>query len=129
MAHILIVDDSPTESHVLRQFFEASGYMVSEACNGREGIEVAKVQQPDLIIMDVVMPGLNGFQATRELGRRQETVNIPVIMYSAKNQVTDRMWALQQGASAYLIKPVSEKTLLSTIQRYLHKEISHDDPL
>jgi twitching motility two-component system response regulator PilH len=121
MSHILIVDDSPTESYILRRFFEASGYEVSEACNGQEGIDVAKVQQPDLIIMDVVMPGLNGFQGTRELGRRKETVDIPVIMYSAKNQVTDRLWALQQGASAYLIKPVSEKTLLSTIKKYLRK--------
>lgn len=121
MSHILIVDDSPTESYLLRRFFESNGYEVSEACNGQEGIDVAKVQQPDLIIMDVVMPGLNGFQATRELGRRKETVDIPVIMYSAKNQVTDRLWALQQGASAYLIKPVSEKILLSTIQKYLRK--------
>jgi twitching motility two-component system response regulator PilH len=121
MSHILIVDDSPTESYILRRFFEAHGYTVSEACNGQEGIEVAEVQQPDIIIMDLVMPELNGFQATRELGKRQGTVNIPIIIYSAKDQATDRIWALQQGASSYLVKPVSEKILLTTIQRYLPK--------
>jgi len=85
MPHILIVDDSPTETHVLRSIFEKKGYQVSEACNGKEGIAVAEVQNPDLIIMDVVMPGVNGFQATRELARNHKTTHIPVIIHSRRH--------------------------------------------
>lgn len=121
MSHILIVDDSPTETHVLRTIFEDQGYQVSEACNGKEGIAVAEVQIPDLIIMDVVMPGVNGFQATRELGKNSTTTNIPVIIYSSKDQTTDRMWAMRQGAVAYMVKPMSKDKLLSVVEKHLQK--------
>ncbi|HHL19670.1 MAG TPA: response regulator [Thiothrix sp.] len=121
MPHILIVDDSPTETYVLRSIFEKQGYQVSEACNGEEGIAVAEVQKPDLIIMDVVMPGVNGFQATRELGQNSKTSNIPVIVYSSKDQVTDRMWAMRQGAVAYMVKPMHKDKLLSVVEKHLQR--------
>lgn len=121
MSHILIVDDSPTETYVLKCLFENQGYRVSEACSGNEGVAVAEVQKPDLIIMDVVMPGVNGFQATRELKRNTQTTHIPIIIYSSKDQITDRMWAMRQGATAYMIKPTPKDELLSTVAKHLQK--------
>ncbi|OOC09216.1 MULTISPECIES: response regulator [Thioalkalivibrio] len=119
MARILIIDDSPTEIHVLRTMLEKNGYSVSTAASGEEGVETARAQVPDLVLMDVVMPGLNGFQATRELSKQEETANVPVVVVSTKDQATDRVWAMRQGARDYITKPVTEDTLLQTIEKYL----------
>ncbi|WP_019625104.1 PleD family two-component system response regulator [Thioalkalivibrio sp. ALJT] len=119
MARILIVDDSPTEIHALRKMLEKHGHSVTTAGSGEAGIAAAKEQVPDLILMDVVMPGLNGFQATRQLARAQETAHVPVVVVSTKDQATDRVWAMRQGARDYLTKPVAEKNLLDTIGKYL----------
>jgi len=116
MTRVLIVDDSPTETHVLKTILEKNGYQTLSAPNGEEGIEVAKAEKPDLVLMDVVMPGLNGYQATRRLSRDPETSNIPVIIVTTKNQETDKVWGLRQGAKAYLVKPVSETELLERIK-------------
>ena len=115
--HVLIIDDSLTETRIFKSLLEAHGYQVSVACNGREGIEVAQAIQPDLILMDVVMPLLNGFQATRELSRNPATAHIPIIVCSSKSAKTDRLWALRQGAKEYLVKPVKVKELLTVINR------------
>ena len=115
MAQVLIVDDSPTEAHVLKGMLEKNGFEVETAENGTEGIERAKALKPDLILMDVVMPGLNGFQATRQLTKDPETSEIPVIIVTTKDQETDRVWGLRQGAKDFLSKPISEKTLLEKI--------------
>ena len=115
MAQVLIVDDSPTEAHVLKGMLEKNGFEVETAENGTEGIERAKALKPDLILMDVVMPGLNGFQATRQLTRDPETAEIPVIIVTTKDQETDRVWGLRQGAKDFLSKPISEKTLMEKI--------------
>ena len=115
MAQILIVDDSPTEAHVLRGILERNGFDVETAGNGAEGIALARELKPDLVLMDVVMPGLNGFQATRQLSRDPETSGIPVIIVTTKDQDTDRVWGLRQGARDFLTKPVSEKTLMEKI--------------
>jgi twitching motility two-component system response regulator PilH len=115
MAQVLIVDDSPTEAHVLKGMLEKNGFEVETAENGTEGIERAKALKPDLILMDVVMPGLNGFQATRQLTRDPETSEIPVIIVTTKDQETDRVWGLRQGAKDFLSKPISEKTLMEKI--------------
>lgn len=119
MAHVLIVDDSPTERHVLQGMLERNGFKVSLAANGEEGIAQAKNLRPDLILMDVVMPGLNGFQATRELSRSPDTSSIPVVIVTTKDQETDRIWGMRQGAREYLTKPVQEAQLLSTIRALL----------
>lgn len=119
MAHILIIDDSTTETYVLRKILESQGHKVSDACNGKEGINVAKIEQPDLIIMDVVMPELNGFQATRELTRNEATQNIPVAVYSSKDQAIDKMWAKKQGAVDYWVKPLTENELIESINHLL----------
>ena len=119
MAHILIIDDSLVEARMLRSMLENEGYTVSHAANGHEGIEVAKAAIPDLILMDVVMPLLNGFQATRELNRCPETQHIPIVVCSSKDSDTDFLWAKRQGARGYLIKPIRAPELLSLVKRFI----------
>ena len=113
--HILIVDDSPTERHILSELLTGAGYQVSTAESGDEGIERAKQIKPDLILMDVVMPGTNWFQATRALSKDEATKNIPVIMCTTKNQETDKLWGMRQGAHDYVTKPVDGPALLAMI--------------
>ncbi len=120
MVHILVVDDSPTELHVIRGMLEKHGFQVSAAHNGEEGIALAKKLKPDLVLMDVVMPGLNGFQATRQLARDSATAAIPVIMVTTKDQETDKIWAIRQGAKDYIVKPPKEKDLLSRVKELLY---------
>ena len=112
---ILIVDDSPTERHVLTEFLTQRGYKIVTADNGEQGVAVAKQELPDLILMDVVMPGINGYQATRTLTRDEATHHIPVIMCTSKNQETDKIWGMRQGAHDYLVKPVDCDALLAKI--------------
>ena len=112
---ILVVDDSPTERHVLLELLTKNGYQVTTAESGEEGIEKAKTELPDLILMDVVMPGLNGYQATRTLTRDESTKTIPIIVCTSKGQETDTIWGLRQGAIDYLIKPINGDELLAKI--------------
>jgi twitching motility two-component system response regulator PilH len=119
MALILIVDDSPTEVHVMQKALEKHGFKTAAAENGAEGIRKAKEMRPDLIFMDIVMPGVNGYQATRALAADPDTRAIPVIMVSTKGQETDRIWGLRQGAIDYLIKPVSAQALIEKAQAAL----------
>ena len=112
---ILVVDDSPTERHVLNELLTRNGYQVITAESGEEGIAKARSEMPDLILMDVVMPGLNGYQATRTLTRDEATKAIPIIVCTSKGQETDKIWGLRQGAIDYLIKPVNGDELLSKI--------------
>jgi twitching motility two-component system response regulator PilH len=119
MAQVLIVDDSPTEAHVLKGMLEKHGFEIEIAESGSEGIERAKVLRPNLVLMDVVMPGLNGFQATRQLTKDPETSDIPVIIVTTKDQETDRVWGLRQGAKDFVTKPVSEQRLMEKITAVL----------
>lgn len=119
MTHIMIVDDSPTDTHILKKMLEKNGYSTVTASDANEGMAVAKREKPDVILMDVVMPGLNGFQATRELTTDPETAGIPVIIVTRKDQEVDRVWGMRQGASNYMTKPVRENTLLTLINEAL----------
>ena len=119
VSRILVVDDSPTEIHRLKTILEKNGFEISVASTGEEGVKVAKVGRPDLILMDVVMPGINGFEATRQLSKQPETANIPVIIVTTKDQQTDKVWASRQGAKDYIVKPVNEKELLISIKAQL----------
>lgn len=121
MAHILIVDDSPTEIHVLRTMLEKNGYETSAVTSGEDGVTTARQEKPDLILMDVVMPGMNGFQATRQLTKDPDTATIPVIIVTTKNQETDRVWGLRQGAKDYITKPVSEEDLINKVRAALNE--------
>ena len=117
MVKILVVDDSPTEVHKITHLLVKNGMDVIAADSGEQAVTLAKRELPDLVLMDVVMPGMNGFQATRQICRAKETSHIPVVMISAKDQESDRMWGARQGAKAYLTKPVDEKQLLATINQ------------
>lgn len=113
--HILVIDDSATQRTYMQQMLVKHDFEVSLAANGEEGIEKAKAVKPDLILIDVVMPGMNGFQATRMLSRDPLTKHVPVIICTSKDQETDRMWGLRQGARDYVVKPVKDDELLSKI--------------
>jgi twitching motility two-component system response regulator PilH len=116
MVRVLVVDDSPTETEAFRSVLERHGHEVINATNGADGVAVASQEQPDVVLMDIVMPGLNGFQATRQLTRRADTKHIPVIIVTTKDQETDRVWGKRQGASGYLVKPINESRLLAEIE-------------
>lgn len=113
---ILVVDDSPTERLALTELLVKHGYQVVTAENGEEAIAKSKSEAPDLILMDVVMPGMNGYQATRTISRDEATRAIPIIMCTSKGLETDRIWGMRQGAYDYLIKPVDHAELLGRIQ-------------
>lgn len=115
MPRVLIVDDSPTETFTLKTMLEEGGFEVLEADNGADGVALARDQLPDVVLMDIVMPGLNGFQATRQLTKDASTAHIPVIIVTTKDQETDKVWGERQGASGYLVKPVSKEVLIQTI--------------
>jgi len=115
MAVILIVDDSPTELHLFQKMLEKKGFDTLVADSGEEGLRQARLSQPDCILMDVVMPGMNGFQATRKLTQDPDTSGIPVIMITNKDQETDKIWGMRQGAVEYLVKPIDPKQLAAKI--------------
>ena len=117
MPRVLIVDDSPTETYKFKEMLEKHGFEIITADNGADGVAVARQEKPDVVLMDVVMPGLNGFQATRQLSKGDDTKHIPVIIVTTKDQETDKVWGRRQGASDYLTKPVDEKVLIDTIKR------------
>jgi twitching motility two-component system response regulator PilH len=119
MALVLIVDDSPTELHVMQKALERSGFKTATASDGAEGIRLAREIRPDLIFMDIVMPGINGYQATRALANDPQTRSIPVIMVTSKGQETDKIWGLRQGAVDYMVKPVSPNQLVAKAQATL----------
>ncbi|SDG27594.1 MULTISPECIES: PleD family two-component system response regulator [unclassified Duganella] len=112
---ILIVDDSPTERYYLSDILSKNGYTVAVAESGEEALLKIKEDKPQLILMDVVMPGANGFQVTRSIARDPALQDVPIIICSSKSQETDRIWALRQGARDYLVKPVDPGQLLEKI--------------
>jgi len=112
---ILIVDDYPTERYFLTDILVKNGFSVSTAENGEDALLKIKADKPQLILMDVVMPGQNGFQITRAISRDPETQDVPVIICTSKNQETDRIWGLRQGARDYLVKPIDPQELLAKI--------------
>ncbi|MEP6633482.1 MAG: twitching motility response regulator PilH [Luteimonas sp.] len=115
MARILIVDDSPSQLMGIRRIVEKLGHEALTAEDGAAGVEAAKRELPELILMDVVMPNLNGFQATRSITRDASTKHIPVVLVTTKDLDTDRVWGMRQGAKAYLTKPFSETELADVI--------------
>ena len=119
MARVMVVDDSPTDKEFLKQILTRAGHYVLEAASGQDAIALVRQQKPDCVVMDVVMPGMNGFQATRMLTKDPQTASIPVIVVSSKSQETDRLWALRQGAREYIVKPVREAELVGKVQSVL----------
>lgn len=113
--NILVVEDSPTDQKYLTEILVKKGYQVITAETGEDAIAKARQLQPDLVLMDIVLPGQNGYQATRELTKDASTKHIPVIICTTKGQETDRVWGMRQGAKDYIVKPVSQADLLAKI--------------
>jgi len=113
--NILVVDDSATERHVIGEILRKRGYEVSFAEDGEKGVALTRLNKPDLVIMDVVMPKMNGFQATRAIFSDPETKHIPVILCTTKDQETDKVWGARQGAKGYVVKPINPADLLGKI--------------
>jgi twitching motility two-component system response regulator PilH len=116
MTRILVVDDSPTEMHIITGMLKKNGYEYITATDGQMGVEMTASEKPDLILMDVVMPNIDGFKATRTLARDDATKDRPIIILSNKSQPTDLMWGKKQGAKDYLIKPINEADLMNAIR-------------
>ena len=121
MALVMIVDDSPTEVHVMKTALEKHGFDTVSATSGSECITLAREMLPDLILMDVVMPDVNGFQATRALTQDPCTRSIPVVMVTTKSQESDRIWGMRQGAVDYLVKPVTASALVAKAEEVLRR--------
>ncbi len=119
MARILIVDDSPSQLMGMKRIVEKLGHEALSAEDGAAGVEAAKATLPDLILMDVVMPNLNGFQATRAISKEPTTAHIPVVLVTTKDQETDKVWGMRQGAKAYITKPFTELQLVEVINSLL----------
>jgi twitching motility two-component system response regulator PilH len=119
MPLILIVEDSPTELFQMTKALEKGGFRVEGAADGEEALRKAREMRPDLILMDIVMPGMDGFRATRALSNDPTTKSIPVIMVSSKSQETDRIWGMRQGAVDFIVKPVTPALLLEKAQAAL----------
>ncbi|QDH70810.1 response regulator [Marilutibacter alkalisoli] len=120
MARILLIEDSPTDTAVLTQLLERNGHQVLASGNAEDGIDVCRRERPDLVLMDVVLPGgMNGFQATRALSRDADTKHIPVLIVSTKGMDTDKAWGLRQGARDYIVKPPREDELVARINDLL----------
>jgi twitching motility two-component system response regulator PilH len=116
ISKILVVDDSPTERLALTEVLSRNGYRVVTAESGEEAIAKSQSEKPDLILMDVVMPGTNGYQATRTISRNDATRKIPIIMCTSKGLETDKIWGMRQGAYDYMVKPVDHIELLARIK-------------
>jgi twitching motility two-component system response regulator PilH len=112
---IMVVDDSPTERAFLEEVLKKGGYEVLMASSGAAAVESCLRELPNLVLMDVVMPGVNGFQATRAITRDAKTQHIPVVMCTNKDSETDRVWGLRQGARGYLTKPIQAAALLEKL--------------
>ena len=119
MARVLIVDDSPSQLMGMKRIIEKLGHETITAEDGQQGVDVAKKELPDLILMDVVMPNLNGFQATRSISKEATTAHIPIILVTTKDLETDKVWGIRQGAKAYLTKPVNEAALIKLVKELL----------
>ena len=119
MARILLIEDSPTDTAVLTQLLERNGHQVLASADAEDGIAVCKREKPDLVMMDVVLPGMNGFQATRALSRDVDTSAIPVLIVSTKGMDTDKAWGMRQGARDYIVKPPREDELIARINALL----------
>jgi len=119
MSRILIVDDSPSQLMGMKRIVEKLGHEALTAEDGAAGVEMAKKEKPDLILMDVVMPNLNGFQATRAISKEATTAHIPIVLVTTKDQETDKVWGMRQGAKAYITKPFNENALIEVINGLL----------
>lgn len=113
---ILVVDDSQTDRDHLSKLLSGANYQVEVAENGEIAIEKVKSMSPDLVLMDVNMPEMDGFAATRELKNSAETKDVPVVLVTSKDQKADKAWGQMLGAAGYITKPYSDSEILNTVK-------------
>ncbi len=119
IATVLVVEDAPSEMKLMSHYLQQEGFSVISAITGKEGLDKAIAQQPDVIVTDVVMPGISGFELCRKLKHTPETKEVPVVICSSKGQTIDRMWGMRQGAKAYLTKPYTKDQLIEAVKTAL----------
>lgn len=119
MAKILVIDDSPMQVKALSLMLKKLGHEPQGATSAREGIKVVSEHRPDLIMLDVIMPEMNGFEAVRHFHRDPETADIPIVLVSGKSQETDKQWGMRQGAKGYIVKPIIEQELIDCLDELL----------
>ena len=119
MATVLVVEDTPSEMALMSHYLQEGGYHVIGAPSGKEGLDRAIAQRPDVIVSDIVMPDISGFELCRKLKRIPEISEVPIVLCSSKNQNIDRMWGMKQGAKAYITKPYTRDQLLAAIEQVL----------
>lgn len=119
LATVLVVEDAPSEMALMSHYLKAEGFSVISAITGQEGLDKAIAQPPDVIVTDVVMPGISGFELCRALKRTPETQTVPIVICSSKKQNIDRLWGMRQGAKAYLTKPYTRDELIDAVKRVL----------
>jgi twitching motility two-component system response regulator PilH len=117
--HVLVVDDSPTNRHVAVTLLQKEGYAVTTAADGEEALEKVATLRPPIVLLDIVLPKMNGYQVLRHLKTTPETRNIKVILVSSKDQESDRFWGLKQGADDYIAKPYPDEALIDAVARFL----------
>lgn len=115
---VLVVDDSPTDRQIVTTLLQKQGYEVTTAVDGEDALQKVAAERPPLIVLDIIMPKMNGYQVLRQLKSAPETRDIKVILVSSKNQDSDRFWGLKQGADDYIAKPYQDEALLSAVARY-----------
>ncbi len=115
MTKVLVVDDTPSQKHLISTYISDGGYHVIDADNAREALKKASLQKPDVIVTDVVMPGMSGFELCRILKKDPETKNIKIVICTSKDQKIDRLWAMKLGADVYLIKPFTRDEIIKAI--------------
>jgi twitching motility two-component system response regulator PilH len=122
MARILVADDSATELQMIKDILKETSHEVITAGDGEEAVKKARDEAVDMVILDVIMPKMNGFQVCRELRTDQKFKDVPIIMVTSKDQQSDKMWGLKQGATEYIIKPFTAMDLLLAIKKHLKKK-------
>lgn len=122
MIRVLVVEDSLSTRVMIRDWLKDNGFVVKVACDGLEAIKVLKAYSPDIVLLDIVMPQMNGYELCRHLKSEPKTKNVPVVMCSSKREEFDRYWAMKQGADAYIAKPFPASELITTMQQLLRPE-------
>jgi twitching motility two-component system response regulator PilH len=116
MGTILVVEDTPSEMELMSHYLRESGYSVINAVSAKEALNLAIEQKPDVIVTDVVMPGMSGFELCRSLKKHPATEKVPIVICTSKNQEIDRLWGMRQGADAYVTKPFTREQLIRAVK-------------
>ncbi len=119
MSKVLVVEDSPPQREMISSLLKDSGLSVTSAGDGIEALEQIQQDRPDIVVLDIVMPRMNGYELCRRLKDNPKTKELPIVMCSTKGEEFDRYWGMRQGANAYIAKPFQPQELVSTVRKLL----------